>query len=152
MSVFKVEKIMHHTAYQIFAIIADVASYPQFLPWCKQANIVQKFSLQHFHAELAVAFHHILQKYTSNVVLTQLNTHHFLVEATAIKGPFQKMHSKWEITGLNNNSCKVSFFLDFAFNSFLLNKTIGLVFSSASQKMIDSFEKRAAQLYSHKLP
>jgi len=152
MSVFKVEKIMHHTAYQIFAIIADVASYPQFLPWCKQAGIVQKFSLQHFHAELAVSFHHILQKYTSNVVLTQHNTHHFVVEANAIKGPFQKLHSKWEITGLDNNCCKVSFFLDFAFNSFLLNKTIGLVFSSASQKMIDAFEKRATQLYSHKLP
>ncbi len=151
MSVFSVEKIMHYTAYQIFTIISDVASYPQFLPWCKQANIVQKFSPQHFHAELSIAFHHILQKYTSNVVLTQLNTHNFIIEANAIKGPFQKLHSKWQITGLDNNCCKVSFFLDFAFNSFLLNKTIGLVFSSASQKMIDAFEKRAVQIYSHKL-
>jgi coenzyme Q-binding protein COQ10 len=151
MSVFHVEKTMHYTAYQISTIIFDVASYPQFLPWCKQANIVQKFSPQHFHAELAVAFHHILQKYTSNVVLTQHNTHHFVIEANAIKGPFQKLHSKWEIKNLGNNCCIVNFFLDFAFNSFLLNKTIGLVFASASQKMINAFEKRATQLYSHKL-
>jgi coenzyme Q-binding protein COQ10 len=150
MSVFQTSKIMPYTAHQIYDLVCDIPSYPQFLPWCKQAHIVNRINQHNLHAELTVAFHNILQKYTSDVEYSKINIQHFVVEANAIKGPFQKLYSKWEIKGLDNNFCKVNFFLDFTFNSFLLNKTIGLVFANASQKMINAFEKRAQQIYGSK--
>ncbi len=65
----------------------------------------------------------------------------------AIQGPFKNLFSSWKIFEIDENSCHVEFFLDFQFNSFLLEKMIGAVFEKAALKMMESFEARVQQKF-----
>ena len=140
-------KIMNFSAKEIFDLVVDVESYPQFLPWCKNAHITKQISVSNFQAELLINFKNIFEKYTSDVVFLQKSLNEYFVEAKAIKGPFKNLINQWKIIEIGHKKTQVEFFLEFEFNSILLSKMLSPIFSSATQKMINAFEIRALNLY-----
>jgi coenzyme Q-binding protein COQ10 len=68
------------------------------------------------------------------------------VEARAIAGPFKKMISKWQIREISAKECEVEFFIDFEFNSIILEKILGIVFEKAATKMMECFEDRLERI------
>jgi coenzyme Q-binding protein COQ10 len=140
-------KIMNFSAKEIYDLVVDVESYPQFLPWCKNAQISKHISPSNFQAELLINFKNIFEKYTSDVVFLQKSTSEYFVEAKAIKGPFKSLVNQWKITEIGHKKTQVEFFLEFEFNSILLGKMLSAIFSSATQKMMNAFENRALTLY-----
>lgn len=142
-------KILPHNAESIFEIVLDIESYPQFLPWCIDAKIIKKISSNNQHAELFIGFKGITESYLSDVSFgndSDGKKNSFWVEAIAIKGPFKNLINRWKISEISNSSCKVEFWLDFEFSSALLGKLLGGIFSSATTKMIQAFEDRAAKI------
>jgi coenzyme Q-binding protein COQ10 len=137
-------KIFNHPPKKIYDLVMDIEKYPEFLPWCKGAKIIEVKSQNKLSADLLISFKGFLEKYRSLVVHEKISENVYSIEVKAIDGPFKKLNTKWKFKAIENeNNCEVNFFIDFEFNSFLLNKMIGAIFEKASQKMVNAFEERA---------
>lgn len=140
-------KKMQFSAKEIYDLVIDIEKYPEFLPWCSNSHITKIINENQLHADLVINFKSIYEKYTSDVIFKKISDEEFCVEARAIKGPFKSLINQWKIIKIDNNHCLVNFYLEFEFNSLLLSKMLGAIFSSATQKMMQAFENRAIKLY-----
>ncbi len=143
-------KILPYTSKQIFDLVMDIETYPQFLPWCLAAKITNKNSENNLDADLVINFKGFSQKYSSNVRSGNPTDGEFLINVVAIDGPFRSLVNSWQLKNFSNqekNSCQIEFFIDFEFRSKILGKMMEVIFAKATQKMIDAFEKRAKIIY-----
>lgn len=129
---------------QIYALVADVPSYPQFLPWCKGARILKQESDTVFLAEMVIGFKGITERYTSRVTLTP----HSAIKAEMVEGPFHHLVNDWHLYPTDKGGTRIELELDFAFKSKILESMIGGLFEKAADKMISAFRARANELYS----
>lgn len=147
MTSFNETKILPYTSKQVFDLVVDIESYPQFLPWCKIAKITEIVDKKNLKADLVVNFKNFFEKYTSLVTHEQVSDNQFYINAVAIEGPFKALITKWHLKNINNQNCQVDFFIDFSFNSIILEKVMSSFFKKAAEKMVNAFEKRARDLY-----
>ena len=138
---FADKKLMPYTQQQLFDMIADVASYPEFLPWCMDARVYNVKEGQ-FDADLIIGFKAFKERFTSRVTVKSPSS----VEVDYIKGPMRELHNHWWLTEAEGGTL-VDFDVKFEFKSKLLGKLIGPVFGEATERMIGAFETRAKALY-----
>jgi coenzyme Q-binding protein COQ10 len=144
-------KTLPYSAHSIYQLVMDIEKYPEFLPWCKQAKIIEKISEKNLRADLLINFKNFFEKYRSDVKHGK-NDDGFFVDVVAIDGPFKSLVNKWQISDSENKkSCEVKFFIEFEFNSFFLEKMIGGIFARATEKMMTAFEKRAKDTFLHQV-
>lgn len=136
------KKISPYSAAQMYNLVADVASYPDFLPWCI-ATRIRSHKDNFMVADMVIGFKMIREKYTSEVTLDEGRK----VNVVYKNGPFKYLNSHWIFEDEAGGGCTIDFFVDFEFRSALLQKVMGAVFNEAVQLMMSSFEKRAKQLY-----
>ena len=139
-------KYLPYTAKEMFDLVADISSYPEFLPWCAAARIreeVQKGQVQQIEADLVISFKVFREKFGSRVIL---DASKYTIETDYIDGPFRYMHSVWSFENLEQG-CEVKFNVDFEFKNVVLQSIVGLVFNDAMQRIVRAFERRAADLY-----
>jgi coenzyme Q-binding protein COQ10 len=128
---------------QMYALVADVASYPQFLPWCVGATILEQSS-EHIEAELIVGNGLLREAFTSHVTLAP----HHTIEARYTEGPFRYLHNQWKFSPEpESQGCVVDFEVDFELKSSLLQQVMNSLFTHAVHKMVHAFEMRAKVLY-----
>jgi coenzyme Q-binding protein COQ10 len=139
-------KILPYSAKQIYLLVMDIEKYPEFLPWCKQAKIIEKISNENLRADLLINFKNFFEKYRSDVKHGKNGDNLYFVDVVAIEGPFKKLVNQWKFRDLENGKCEVEFFIDFEFNSFFLTKMLGGIFERAAEKMMTAFETRAADI------
>ena len=135
-----------YTAQQMYDLVADVASYPQFLPWTAAARIKStedKGDHMVMDADLVISFKVFRERFTSRVVLWPQD---HKIDTEYLDGPFKYMKSNWSFKD-TDAGCEVSFFVDFEFRNAILQKIIGVVFNEAMQRVVKAFEKRAEALY-----
>lgn len=130
-----------HSPEQLFALVADVEKYPQFLPWCRAARIMERGERE-FLGELIISFAHMSESYVSRVTLTP----HSAIDVTMVSGPFEHLTNEWRFTP-EGAGTRIEFMLDFQFRSKILEKLVGGLFSKATAKMVDAFRARADTLY-----
>lgn len=135
-----------YPAEKIYQLVMDIEKYPEFLPWCKQAKIIQVISQTNLHADLLINFKSFFEKYRSNVCHGIRENGDYFVDVVAIEGPFKKLVNQWVFTKTEEQKCEVKFFIDFEFNSMLLGKIVSPIFHKASEKMINAFEERAKNI------
>ncbi len=135
-----------YSAQQMYDLVADVASYPKFLPWCAAArirSITPDGTSQVMEADLVISFKLFRERFGSRVVLwpddKKLDTEY-------LDGPFKYMKSNWAFVD-TDAGCDVSFFVDFEFKNAILQGIIGVVFNEAMQRIVKAFETRARDLY-----
>ena len=134
-------RIVPYTPEQMFALVADVEKYPEFLPWVMGARVSRESETQ-LTAELIVGFKMIRESYVSRVTLEP----HRKVDVAYERGPFRHLTNQWIFTEVEEG-CRIEFFLDFEFRSRLLQRLIGALFNEAVRKMVGAFETRARKLY-----
>jgi coenzyme Q-binding protein COQ10 len=135
------ERVLPYTPEQLFAIVADIERYPEFLPWCVGARIKQRQS-NFIVADLIIGFRMFRERFTSEVSLCPPRR----IDVTYAEGPFRYLNNHWTFTPAAGG-CKVGFFVDFEFKSRLLQRLIEVLFSEAVRRMVGAFEKRAHDLY-----
>lgn len=140
---------MPHTARQMFDLIADIAAYPAFLPWCAAARVrgVKPLSGSAgsvVNADLVISFKLFREKFGSRVTL---HPEALRIEVEYLDGPFRHLSNHWEFIEMAGGQCEVDFFVDFEFRSVILQKVIGLVFHEAMQRIVGAFERRADDIY-----
>lgn len=132
----------------MYALVADVASYPKFLPWCAAARIRSRSPLPEgaeiLEADLVISFRVFRERFGSRVVLQPAKAR---IETEYIDGPFRYMRSTWAFRPRDGGGCEVEFFVDFEFRNAILQGLIGVVFNDAMQRIVRAFERRAAELY-----
>lgn len=139
-----------YSASQMYSLVMDIEKYPEFLPWCKKAKIVNEISTTNLHADLLINFKNFLEKYRSDVIHGKDSDGTHFVRVNAIEGPFKKLVNSWKFHDLESG-CKIEFFIEFEFNSFLLSKMLGSIFEKASEKMMSAFEERARKIFTPQL-
>ena len=136
-----------YSAEQMYSLVADVAKYPEFLPWCAAARIrgiVRGDDADIMEADLVISFKVFRERFGSKVTLWNDRRR---IDTEYIEGPFRHLKSRWEFTDAEDG-CEVSFDVAFEFRNALLQSVIGLVFNDAMQRIVRAFERRAAELYS----
>jgi coenzyme Q-binding protein COQ10 len=146
MPALKQIKTLPYSAQKIYELVMDIEKYPEFLPWCKQAKIIQEISKQNLHADLLINFKSFFEKYRSNVSHGKSGLNAYFVDVVAIEGPFKKLVNQWQFRDLENGECEVKFFIEFEFNSILLTKMLSPIFKKAAEKMMAAFEERAGKI------
>ncbi len=139
-------KYLPYTAKEMFDLVADISSYPEFLPWCSAARVrkeVQKGDVKQVDADLVISFKVFREKFGSRVLLDVSN---YIIETDYIDGPFSYMHSVWSFEDCKEG-CEVKFDVNFEFKNAILQSIIGLVFNDAMQRIVRAFERRASDLY-----
>jgi coenzyme Q-binding protein COQ10 len=130
----------------MFDLVADVARYPEFLPWCSAARVRKRESANIELDEIAIGFGPFHEKFVSRVVLRPDDPAGLGIETTGIEGPFRQLASHWTFTP-HPRGTMIDFRLEFEFRSLLLQKTVQLLFAEAMKRMVSAFEARAGQLY-----
>ncbi len=149
------EKILPHSAVQMFDLVADVARYPEFLPWTAAARIRSRTPVaggptgaEVMEADLVISFKLFREKFGSRVTLLP-GERRILTEY--IDGPFRHLKSVWSFADApgttGHAACKVVFDVDFEFRNAILSAVIGLVFNEAMTRVVRAFEARAKVLY-----
>lgn len=130
---------------QLFTLVADVEKYPEFLPWCRAARVMERKDNE-FLGELVISFAHHRESYVSRIVLSP----HHAINVTMVRGPFEHLTNQWRFTP-EQGGTRIDFALDFKFRSKLLEKLIGALFAKATAKMVTAFQQRAEALYGNAL-
>ncbi len=129
----------------MYAVVADVERYPEFLPWVVALRIksrAQEGAREIIIAEMAVGYRTLRERYTSRVVL---DPHARTIDVVAIEGPFHRLENHWRFTP-EGEGAKIDFRVAFEFSSKLLQMAAGSAFEKVLMKMTDAFEARAASL------
>jgi coenzyme Q-binding protein COQ10 len=135
-------RVLPYTPEQLFALVADIEKYPEFLPWCVAARIRRRDG-NTILADLVIGFKMVRERFTSKVVLTPQSR----IDVAYSEGPFKYLTNHWVFEPTPDGGCSIDFFVDFELRSKMLQALIGLVFNEAVQHMVGAFEKRAKQLY-----
>lgn len=141
-----------HSAEDMFALVADVERYPEFLPLCEVLTVKSRVPTDDgagevITADMTVAYKLIRETFTSRVTIKPAERR-ILVEY--IDGPFHHLENRWKFEPIGADRCEVDFFLDYAFKSRALELVMGKVFDRAFRKFSDAFETRANALYGYK--
>ena len=143
MSSIEKSVLVPHSAKSMFALVADIESYPEFLPWCGGSRIVARDGRE-VTAEVVINFHGIKQSFTTKNDQQPDER----IDLRLVSGPFSKLDGNWRFTPLSDDACKVELMLNYDFNNFLLQRLVGPVFHHSATTMVDSFVRRADQVAS----
>ena len=146
MPTFETRRRVSFTAEQMFAVVADVERYPEFLPLC-ESLVVDTREVGSTHTTLTatmyVGYHAIRERFKSRVTLRPQRRE---IDVVKIDGPFAYLANRWRFHDVEGG-CEVHFYIDYAFASRMLSMLMGAVFDKAVSKYTDAFEARARTLY-----
>jgi ribosome-associated toxin RatA of RatAB toxin-antitoxin module len=141
----KIERsaLVAHSALDMYKLVADVPSYPEFLSWCA-ATLVHEQTDDFQKASLTVTVAGITQQFTT------LNT---LVEGEKVgmklfEGPFKNLHGEWRFAPLGDAGCKITLELEFEMTGSLVTGVFGKGFGKVANRLVEDFCKRAETVYS----
>ena len=140
-------KRLPYTAQQMYDLVADVASYPKFLPWNSAARIRSRTPVagggEVMEADLVISFKVFRERFGSRVTLWPEK---MKIDTEYLDGPFRHMRSNWAFRDIPGG-CEVDFHVDFECRKAILQGNIGVVFNDVMQRVVRAFERRAAELY-----
>ena len=145
MKTVKKSVLLWYSPEEMYALVTDVAAYPQFLPWCDHATIVAE-DTQGMTAEIGIAFGGIRQTFTTR----NLHVPQREVAMQLVDGPFSQLDGCWSFAALADGSeraCRVGLLLNYGFDNVALGALVGPVFDRIAGSMVDAFVKRAEQVY-----
>ena len=137
-----------YSAAEMYALVADMAAYPEFLPWCSGARIrsrkPQPDGSEIVEADMVISFKVFSERFGSRVTLRPDG---YKIDVAYLDGPFRYLNNHWRFKPVGEAACEVDFFVDFEFRSRTLQAIIGVVFHEAMRRIVRAFEQRAEQLY-----
>ncbi|WOC14787.1 type II toxin-antitoxin system RatA family toxin [Pseudochrobactrum sp. MP213Fo] len=145
---FTTTRHVAHRADQMFDLIADVESYPQFLPMCEALTVrsrKERDGKTLLIADMTVGYKLIRETFTTQVLLKPDEK---IIEVKYIDGPFRYLDNRWTFVPVGDGQqSDVDFFIDYEFKSRALGLLMGSMFDLAFRKFAEAFEKRADQVY-----
>jgi coenzyme Q-binding protein COQ10 len=137
-----------YSAGEMYALIADVSRYHEFLPWCEAVRVRDRRpgeapGAEVLDADLIISFKVFRERFGSRVTL---NPKGRVIDVAYLDG-FRYLNNHWRFEEIEPGTCEVNFFVDFEFKNAVLRAVIGVVFGEAMQRIVRAFESRAEALY-----
>ncbi|MEZ5893624.1 MAG: type II toxin-antitoxin system RatA family toxin [Parvularculaceae bacterium] len=132
-----------YSAAQMFALVADVEKYPQFLPWCVGLRVIERGEGT-LTADMIVAYKVFRERFRSRV---KLDAEGKRIDVTYVDGPFRNLENRWRFIDRPEGGSTIDFEIEFEFKNFLLQATAQAVFDRAFSRMSEAFVKRADEIY-----
>ncbi|HMW73281.1 MAG TPA: type II toxin-antitoxin system RatA family toxin [Cellvibrionaceae bacterium] len=144
MSVKQIQRsaLVTFSAERMFALVNDIAAYPQFMEGCVSAVVLER-SEQEVLARLELQKMGIKQAFTTRNSLSPPQS----MQMTLVDGPFKVFTGKWEFTSLGVEACKVSFELNYEFANSLLAMMAGKWMEAVANEQVEAICRRAKQVY-----
>lgn len=134
--------LLNYSAEQMYQIVLDVEQYPVFLPWCGGVEVLVK-SEDTLRARITIAKMGLRKAFSTQNHLVPGQR----IEMKLIEGPFSYLQGEWDFKALGEQACKISFDIEFEVSNGLMSGLLSGVFEQVASTMVDSFVKRAKQLY-----
>jgi len=134
--------IMEHSAESLYALIEDIESYPQFLPWCREAKVRAR-DADRTVATLAVGLRGIRQSFTTE----NRNEPGRAIQMKLVEGPFKRFSAGWRLAPLGAHAARAEFSMEYEFSSRVLARLLEPLFNHIADTMVDAFVRRADALY-----
>lgn len=146
MPCFSTRRRVPFTPAQMFDLVADVESYPQFLPLCEALTVRERITSGGkpvLVADMTAGYNAIRETFTSRVTL-DAPAQRILVEY--IDGPFRRLENTWTFRAVPGGA-EIGFHIDYEFKSVMLGVLVGALFDRAFRKFAEAFEARARVVY-----
>ena len=151
------KRVLPYSARQLFDLVADVEKYPEFLPWCLAARLLDRNG-NVLQWQLKIGFKMFRESFTSEVTLTPpddgavelggeaLPPGTGCIDVVYINGPLRHLRNHWVFLPADGGA-EINFHLEFEFHSRLLERLIGTLFNEVVRHMVTAFETRAGVIY-----
>ena len=133
--------IVEHSAAEMYRLVDDVESYPQFLPWCREVRVETVGGKR--HATLTVGMGAIRQSFTT----VNENQPGEAIDLRLIEGPFKRFEAAWRFTPLSESACEIVYSMHYEFASRVIGKLLEPLFDQIADTMVDAFTRRADELH-----
>ena len=134
--------IVPYSAHQMFELVADIPSYPKFLPWCGGARILSTQG-DEVIASVDIAYSGVHRTFSTRNLLQRDK----MMEIQLLEGPFSYLQGFWQFKALDEQSSKISLDLEFDVANRIVGLALTPVFSNIANQLVDRFHRRATELY-----
>ena len=148
MPTFRTSHIVDHTPQQMYDLVADMESYPQFVPLCQSLKVRRRFitpgGAETALADMTVGYKSIRERMTTRV---SLDRQALRITSEYVDGPFSHLENMWSFADAEGGKCRVDFYIAYEFRSRTLAVLMGNMFDAAFRKFASAFEARADQMF-----
>ena len=145
---FRTTRTVRQSPDDMFALVADVERYPEFLPLCESLRVIRRQEgeggTEILVAEMGIGYKAIRERFTTRVTLDHAQRG---ILAQYIDGPFRRLENRWTFREAEGGGCFVEFYIAYEFKSLALGLLMGSMFDRAFRKFTDAFESRANVVY-----
>ena len=134
--------LLPYSVSQMYKIVSDIRAYPEFLNWCEGIEIIEETE-DEVIAKLKISYSKLNIQFTTR----NQNILNSRIILNLVDGPFSSLEGVWDFKELNAEACKVSINMQFKFDRSLVPSIFSKVFEKIISMQLDSFQKRAKQLY-----
>ncbi|MFZ1828235.1 MAG: type II toxin-antitoxin system RatA family toxin [Candidatus Competibacteraceae bacterium] len=142
MATVKKSALVLYSAAEMYNLVNDIETYPQFLPWCRSTRVVL-CGEDELRATIEMAKGAVHKTFTTSNRMQKYK----MIDIRLLEGPFQRLEGYWRFEPLRDDACKVSLDMEFEFSNALLRKVVEPVFKQIANSLVDAFCKRAVDLY-----
>ena len=142
MPIVKERALVAYSAQQMFALVADVESYPQFVPWCVSAHkrVLDDNTVE---ATLGIGKGLVNNRFTTRNALDP----NVGIRLNLVSGPFKRLQGQWRFIDEDSGGSSVSLELEFEISGRILQRTLGPLFNELTRRMVGAFTERAQRIY-----
>lgn len=127
-------------ASRVYGVIADVESYPRFLPWCTHARVEERRD-DEVVATVGIRRGPLGGEFTTRNRLVQDRS----ISMQLVQGPFSALEGLWTVDPLGDAGCRVELLLRFEFANRLSGAVLGPVFEEVAASLVDAFVRRVRE-------
>ncbi|MCK5719135.1 MAG: type II toxin-antitoxin system RatA family toxin [Thiomargarita sp.] len=142
--------LVPYKAQEMFVLVNDIESYPQFLPWCQLIDLQSKTEIEpelfEVIASIQMGTIGLKQRFST---INQIKTDQW-IKMNLLKGPFSHLQGRWDFYPLGEDGSKISLDISFEISNRLLRLSLDPIFTKITSNLIDSFIERAKELYGKK--
>ncbi len=146
MPAHKERRDVAHPPEKLFALVADIESYPDFLPWCAGVRVRERGNVgenQIIIADVLISYKMFREKFRSRVELDPVR---LTIDVEYLNGPFKHLDNHWRFEPSEAGTL-VDFAVDFEFKSRMMERMVSGMFDRAVHKVVTAFFDRADELY-----
>jgi len=134
--------LVPYTAEEMFTLVSDIESYPRFLPWCRSSRV-----LSQDNDEVCASIEFSVSGLTRSFTTRNRHQVNKIIEIQLVDGPFSRLDGCWQFDRLGETGSKISLFMKYDFENRVLGMVVGPVFNQIASTLVDSFQKRAVEVY-----
>jgi coenzyme Q-binding protein COQ10 len=150
MHVYEIKHPVAHSAADMYALVANVDDYPQFLPLIEALHVKRRDRTEDKEiliATMQVGYKLIRESFTTKVTLDQPARTIFV---EYLDGPFSHLENRWRFIPRDDGGSDIDFYIAYSFSSWMFERLVGGLFDKAVRKYTDAFEARADAVYGRK--